>query len=332
VVEQARAHNITLSAIAIGKDADTDLLRDLAQWGNGRYYFAGEPQDIPHLTLLESEIARTEPQVEGDFRADLAAPHPLLRDFTPNKIPKLQGYVATTIKPEAELVLESPEKDPVLAVWQYGLGRAVAWTPSVEAPWAAAWSNWSEYGTFWAQLIRYTLPEPDSGPLQIHVAPHDDAVTISADAIAPSGEPLDLADTEATITLPDGSERRIPLRQTAPGHYTQDVTLPADGPYAIDVRQRKDAGLRTASAGYVQRYSDEYLPAHDGAALLAKLRATTGGTVLQGTTALEAASGLPSGDARGPWPWLLLAALILWPLEIAVRRGWLSHLIRQRSG
>ncbi|MDW8234092.1 MAG: VWA domain-containing protein, partial [Roseiflexaceae bacterium] len=154
LIEEARSQNITLSTIAIGTDADTELLQVLARWGAGRYYFAAEPNDIPRLTLLESEIVRTEPQVEGDFRAEQTAPHPMLRDFAPEQIPGLKGYVATTLKPGADLVLRSPDGDPVLAVWQYGLGRAAAWTPGAEAPWAADWSNWPEYGRFWAQLIR----------------------------------------------------------------------------------------------------------------------------------------------------------------------------------
>ena len=72
LIEQARANNVTLSAIAIGSDSDTELLSQLAQWGAGRYHFAARPADIPRLTLLESEIARTEPQVEGAFRAEQA--------------------------------------------------------------------------------------------------------------------------------------------------------------------------------------------------------------------------------------------------------------------
>lgn len=321
LINEARARNITLSAIAIGQDSDTALLKDLAQWGAGRYYFAGQPADIPRLTLMESRIASAEPQVEGDFRADLAAPHPILRDFAPNQIPRLGGYVATTVKPEAELVLHSPEQDPVLAVWQYGLGRAVAWTPSVDAPWAELWPNWPEYGGFWAQLIRYTLPEPDSGALQVRVAPNNGAVTISADAIAANGEPFDLADTEATLILPHGAARQIPLRQIAPGRYTQDVTLPEDGAYAIEVRQRKGAELRVASAGYVQQYPAEYLPARDGAALLARISAATGGLALDNLDS-PAPSPLQTGeDEPGLWLWLLIGAALLWPIEIAVRRG-----------
>lgn len=323
VIEQARAQNITLSSIAIGQDADTDLLRDLADWGAGRYYFAPRPEDIPRLTLQESDIARSEPQVEGDFRADAQAPHPLLREFQPNQIPKLEGYVATTMKPEAELVLESPEKDPVLAVWQYGLGRAVAWTPSIEEPWANGWASWPEYGQFWADIIRYTLPEPDSGLLQVHVTANGDEATITADSLLPGGAALDLADTEATITLPDGGTTTLPLRQVAPGRYSEVVKLPQVGPYTVHVQQQKDTLTRETEAGYVQPYSAEYLPIGDGAGLLRQISAATGGQVL--TEARGWALGHGDDDNRRAELslWLLLAAALLWPVEIAVRRGWL---------
>jgi Ca-activated chloride channel homolog len=332
LIEEARARDITLSAIAIGSDSDTELLTQLAQWGAGRYHFAARPEDIPRLTLLESEIARTEPQVEGAFRAEQAQAHPVLRAYAPNEIPALGGYVATTLKPEAELVLQSPEGDPVLATWQYGLGRAVAWTPGIDGPWAPDWSNWNEYGQFWASIIRYTLPEPDSGPLQVRVVPDGERATIVADAVTPSGEPLDLADTEATVTLPDNTTRQVTLRQVAPGRYSQEVILGADGPYAVEVRQRKDQQERVASAGYVQRYPAEYAPAPagggtgDGVALLELVSAATGGTVLQdaGGLALPAPTVAP-GASQGLWPWLLALAAVLWPLEVAVRRGWIGR-------
>ena len=228
-------------------------------------------------------------------------------------------------------MLKSPDDDPVLAAWQYGLGRAVAWTPSVESPWAESWPNWPDYGKFWAQIIRYTLPEPDSGSLQARIVPHADpatgsgvaSVTIAVDSLAASGEAIDLADTAATVTLPDGGTRRIPLRQTAPGHYAADVSLPAVGPYAIEIEQRKDDLLRVARAGYVQPPSAEYLPNDSGAALLTRISAATGGQALSATATVAAPAATRAGDVRALWPWLLLVAALLWPLEIAVRRGWL---------
>ncbi len=326
VIERARAQNITLSSIAIGSDADTELLQDLAQWGAGRYYFADTPEAIPRLTLLESEIARAEPQVEGAFRAEQLAPHPALRVFTPEQIPALGGYVATTIKPEAELVLQSPDGDPVLATWQYGLGRAVAWTPSIESPWAPNWLSWPEYGQFWAQLIRYTLPEVDSGLLQIQVIPNGSSVTLVADSVENSGAAFDLATTQATITLPDGSTRTVTLHQSAPGRYSQELRLAGEGAYAIDVRQIRENRQRAASAGYVQPYAPEYLPPSGrGAALLAAVSGASGGDVLQAPAANMAPP--PPIEQRETatdlWPWLVLAAAILWPIEVAAQRGWL---------
>ena len=324
LVNLARQQNITLSSIAIGDDADTELLNDLAQWGGGRYYFASKVEDIPRLTLLESQIARSEPAVEGLFRPELALVHPLVRDFSTGQMPRLDGYVATTVKPEAELVLRSPAGDPLLAAWQYGLGRAVAWTAGADAPWASQWPGWDEYGRFWAQIVRYTLPEPDSGPLEVRVTQQGQQATVTVDARGAGGAPIDLADTTATFTLPDGTQRTIKLRQVAPGRYAQALSLPTDGPYALSVRQEKGGVTRDALSGFVQAPPAEYAPQPDGRPLLEAIAAATGGQVLSGAPA-PSAEQAPAAAPQRLWPWLLLLALLLWVAEIALRRGWLRR-------
>ncbi|NJM06172.1 VWA domain-containing protein [Candidatus Gracilibacteria bacterium] len=328
LVETARASNITLSTIAIGYDADTELLDQLAQWGGGRYYFAESPEDIPRLTLLESEIARANPAVEGELRADLATPHPIVRDFAPSELPQLEGYVATTPRDNADVVLRSPEDDPLLATWQYGLGRAVAWTPSAGAPWANGWPQWEGYERFWAQVVRYTLPEPDSGPLQVRLSPREGGAQLQVDALRPGGEPLDLAVVNARIVLPDGSVRSVDIPQSAPGRYVQDLALSTPGGYAVSVVLLRDGELQQADIGYVQQVAEEYRLGSGAAArlrgeeLLATIAVTTGGAVSQEpilTNDGEVAQvPIPTTEL---WPWLLGAALVLFVLDIAVRRG-----------
>jgi hypothetical protein len=44
---------------------------------------------------------------------------------------------------------------------------------------------------------------------------------------------------------------------------------------------------------------------------------------VSGAEPAQAPAPIPSGGARELWPWLLLAAALLFPLELAVRRGWL---------
>ena len=322
LIGRARAADVTLSTIAIGEDADVALLADLAQLGAGRSYVATVPDDIPRLTLIESEIARSEPQIEGTFRAEPVAPHPALAGLDVATFPALDGYVGVTPKPQAELVLRSPEGDPVLAAWQYGLGRALAWLPGIAEPWAGAWLDWPGYPRFWSQLIRYTLPEPDSGLLQVRVLARDAVATIRADSLMSSGAPLDLADTQALVTLPDGTTRTVTLLQRAPGRYEQEVRLASSGAYLIEVRQVRDGIQRVTTIGYVHPVPAEYLPSTDrGAEVLAALSAASGGSVLPPDAPLLV-DATPAAAPLTLWTWLIAAAVVLWPLAVALQRGW----------
>lgn len=345
----ARAANITLSTIAIGSSADQEMLRKLAEWGQGRYAFAAAPEELPALTIRESELLRAESVQEGDFRARLESAHPTLRGFSPAELPLLEGYVATTPRPQAEVVLTGPDDDPILAAWQYGLGRAVVWTPGVGGPWTREWAAWPEAPRFWATLARHTLPDPLVGPLALRISLDGDVATVEAEALEPDGTPINRAGQpggpalQATIAAAaaTGSEPPQPLRlrQVAPGRYRATVRLPGPGLYRVTARLARDgatapgtAGPYEASSAIVQPYPAEYRPVVDGAARLDAIAAATGGRRLASPAeALPPADEAPAPPRRLA-PWLLAAALLLWPLEIALRRGWLAWLWGRFAG
>jgi hypothetical protein len=233
--------------------------------------------------------------------------------------------VAVTPRPGAEMVLRSPEEDPLLAAWQYGLGRAVAWLPTAAAPWAGQWLTWPEYDRFWAQVVRHTLPDPDSGPLQVRLDPMSGGARLAVDVVQPGGAPLDLAVVNARVTLPDGTTRSFDVRQQAPGTYTQDLSLASPGAYVVSVAVLRDGLLQQREVGYVQPIAPEYRAAAEPAAgreLLLALAAAGGGAELTPTTAAAAERAEVPVTAPGElWPWLVGAALALWVLEIAYRRG-----------
>ena len=66
-------------------------------------------------------------------------------------------------------VLARDKKDPVLAAWQYGLGRVVAFTASPEHD-AEAWVGWEGFGKFWSQLVHWAVREqtPWDYALDVH--------------------------------------------------------------------------------------------------------------------------------------------------------------------
>lgn len=324
LVTNARAQRMSLSTIAIGNDSDTMLLDQLAQWGGGRYYFANTAADIPRMTVMESEIARADPSVEAPLQAQLVTPHPMMRDFAPAELPLLDGYAAVTPKDGAEVVLRSPNPlaDPLLVAWQYGLGRAVAWTPSVQAPWANAWPSWPEYGRFWAQVVRYTLPDPENGPIQVRFEPQPSGVRLIVEARDMTGQPLDLATIAAQLRLPNNTTSELLVRQVAPGRYAQDLLLPSDGSYTVSVTVAQGKLRQQLEASYVQPPPAEYAAPPSGLSgqpLLEAIATITGGNI---RTSAKVAAGTAGTESHALilWPWLLGAALVLWLIELGLRR------------
>jgi uncharacterized membrane protein len=343
VVDAALGANVTLSTISIGATTDEELLAYLAERGRGRYHYASVPEELPELTIAESDILRSSAIQEGDYDPAASAPHSILRGFstisTPEDseisedpgrmLPALSGYIAMTPKPQAEVALQAGPGDPLLGVWGYGLGRVAAWSSDTGNEWATNWRSWSEASRFWGQVVDYTLPAPDLGLLQLEAQVESNGlVTLMADGVTITGQTVDLSRTQATLITPGGKEVPLNLRQVAPGRYQQQVRLSDPGVYQLSVTQaRAEESDETATIGFVVPYPAEYgLPDEDaGEPLLRQIAAATGGRTFsrEESPLPDASSSEMTDTVQEPlelWPWLLLAALILWPIEIAWRR------------
>ncbi len=331
LIAAARRAGVTLSTIAIGDDADTELLKRLADKGAGRYHFAADPQDLPRLTLKETEIAREDPKVEGEVHPQPHAQagseaHPTMRGFVPRRIPLLGGYVATTLKPSADLILEAPEGDAILAGWQYGLGRALAWTSDAGEQWAGTWQTWQDSSTFWTQVLAYTFPDPTTGPLQARIEPDSTGARVVAEASDAAGAPLDLANVAVRIDDPAGVEQTLALKQVAPGRYEGRIPGAGlqPGAYRLSAALEKGDQHLQSLAGWSEPYAAEFAGSGSDPRLLQRIAKTTGGSVLDSPEGAATAFAAPPARAPLPlWPWPAGAALVLLLLEIAVRRGWI---------
>ena len=89
--------------------------------------------------------------------------------------PVVARWAATRLKDDAELRLyldAGSRRDPLLATWQYQLGR-VAVVPVDFQSGAAEWAGWEGFGKLWAQLVLWTLPPPAEAAAH---PPDDEAV------------------------------------------------------------------------------------------------------------------------------------------------------------
>ncbi len=334
----AAAAGVTLSAIAIGADVDRDLLAHLARLGRGRFHSAAEPADLPRLAVEESEIVRARSEQSGAFHAapPAGAPHPALAGIDVAALPELGGYLAMRPREGADVALEAPNRDPLLAAWNYGLGRVAAWTSDTGEEWAATWIDHPIADAFWSRLVRYVARAPDAGPPGARVTWHGPRAHVEVDANDPADRPLDLAEATLVITGTAGADR-IPLPQTAPGRYAGDVDLPGPGAYPAAVtvdparaEEADGAAPQTVPVPLAWDYADELRPTGSGEALLAKVAAAGGGALL--ASSADVAPAAPASDRISLWPWLLGAAALLWVGDVARTTQRIAKRIHGLSG
>jgi Mg-chelatase subunit ChlD len=323
--DRMRAANVTLSTIAIGGDADTDLLSQLARQGDGRYYFAEHARDIPRLMTRETDLATRGPLVEGNVVPRQVAPDATLSGL--GSVPPLGGYLVTSPKDLAEVLLVSDAADPILARWQYGLGRAVAWTSDLRGRWSQDWLQWSGMPALFNSLVNWTIA-PVQGPLRLSV--RSDAATghISVSEATPATAP---GAVRAHVIAPDGSSQDLDVPPIAPGDYATTFPVASAGTYLVHV---DEVNVGSAEGGLPISYPAEFRQVTPDTRRMQQIAAAGGGHVLV-APADAFADNLPPLSVPVPLQRLLvLIAAILLPLEVALRRlrvtfwdllEWLRH-------
>jgi hypothetical protein len=187
--------------------------------------------------------------------------------------------VATSPKVTGQVILETHQSDPLLAVWQYGLGRAVAWTSDATSRWATDWLRWEEFPTFWGQTVRWSIGDRPASNLEAQVEFDGEQAVLSVDARNPEGAFLDGLSLTANVIDPSAAAESLNLQQVAPGRYEAAFIPTVEGAYLIGIGSPEDGTLRQTT-GWVLGYSPEYTNLADNPDLLANLVRQTGGRVI----------------------------------------------------
>ncbi len=322
LMTRMRRDHITLSAVAIGADADQNLLQRLVRLGDGRYYYADVPENIPQVVTKESQRASRSLIMSRLFQPRVVTASPILRAILPDSLPNLSAFVRTEPKPAAETPLLSDTSEVILAQWQYGLGRAVAWTSDAGQDWAAEWGEWPQNQQFWAQMVRWTMPSPLNPQLATQVRVDGSDVTIAIDSVDDQGNIRNLLATRVEVAGPEQRAFSLALPQTAPGRYEGTLTTDKAGVYALRITQYDgDTPVVEQITGAVVPVAAEFLSFETDYRLLRRLATVTGGQAL--TSAAEAFRHdrpPPDGYNRPFWQPLVIIALLLFVADIGVRR------------
>jgi len=339
ILDQLKAAGISLSTVAVG-EGPGELLKQLADLGGGEYYRAEDVKTIPDVILKETVRLIGAYYIEEPFRPLLNRSSPILQGVDTANLPRLLGYNGATIKPSAELVLKSPRDDPLLAQWQYGLGRSVAWTSDAKGRWATDWIKWPQFPQFAGQMVNWAMPKEVSPGLAATFVPEAGSspaaqdVSVRIESVDAVGAPRNFLSTTLVVTTTGNIRQEVPISQSSPGVYTGRVKGLRQGVYEAAIDQRdSQTGEHVASqrTGIVIPYPSEYRLSEDAvnqaSALMGDLAQLGGGKELNmAEPAAVWSRDITAQPRRIPmWPWLLGLAMLLFPLDVAVRRLTLSR-------
>ncbi len=311
-----RDHGISVSVLGTGEGAAPALAK-IAEAGHGRFYPGRNLSDVPQIMAQEAVIASRNFVNEGEFLPEITSTDPVVAPLSSS--PALLGYVATTAKGTASTLLRiGPDRDPLLAVWQAGLGRVGSWTSDASSGWSQRWAGWDGYVDFWSRLVKSTFPAGDSqGATQATIRDGRLHISVQGSAAFPDG-----ATASAVVAGPDGQRVEVPLVRTAGTTFEGDTSVSRAGTYAVGTAvQAGGSTVLSSSTLASDSYPAEYAPGRTDRTALQRIAATSGGRDDIAPAQAFDTAGLHAGTRplalAGPF---LLAAALLWPLAVALSR------------
>lgn len=215
IVEQGA----TVSTIAVGSDA-TPHLAEIARVGKGTFTALEDLRTLPRILMREARRGN-EILIQETTEVKIGKPSPWLG----SSFPPVEGYVAATPKPSAEVLLKTSREDPLLVTWRYGLGKALAFLSDGGNRWTRSWALRPDYVRHIGTWVRWVLrPTPN------------ETTEISAKIVGAELH-LNVAFAEeinptVRVRTPDSLLLTLPLERHGKGYSTR-FPLREEGTYEI---------------------------------------------------------------------------------------------------
>jgi uncharacterized membrane protein len=257
-----KAGNVSCTTIGVATHsaAEDSKMQDIADSAaiprgetRGVYRSVKRGDELPAIYMRESRRVSQSFLYTQQFKPKL-----ILRNGATDKLddplPDLFGFVRTTLKPNAlaEMNIEGPktfdQRFPILATWQYGLGRSAAFTsdartnPAVkQAGWDREWAGSEIYLKFWEQVVAWAMRGLETDKLVLTTEYREGKVRVVVEARDENNRPLTDLKLEGKVSSPGGlQEGRPPIdlkfEQRAGGYYEAEFKAEEAGSYIVNAQ------------------------------------------------------------------------------------------------
>lgn len=329
LAKEAATQRITISTVGLGQDVNRPYLERVASNAKGRSYFLTDPSGLEQILLKDVMEHTGSTTVEKPLVPAVIKTSSVLEGVNPAEMPALNGYVKFVAKPEAERILSIDEKDPLLTMWQTGLGRSAVFASDAKSRWAEKWVTWPGFEKFWVNLFRDLLPRSQMGEATLTYDTSNESLV--ADYKLAANVPVPARIPELFVFGPNGFRQPLPMQKVGEGAWRGTVRT-GDRQGLFRVRALEETPLFPETGLY--REEEElrrYGANHD---LLRNLSRYTGGRFSPAARQVFEARGQSIPTTLDLWPGLLAAALICNLIELLLRkwRGIADLLLRRKAG
>ncbi len=303
------------------------MLESVAQAGHGNYYYwPPRQQEIPDVlfgqiagNLKETVIDGRQTTVNVKRRDDKT-----LDGIDRANIPDVWGYIYSFGKASATNVLTLNHlkgteytEQPLLAYWNYGLGRVSTFTSSFTGNWMREWESASDADIFFGNLLDVSVPEQKSeSPYTVTIERTGNYARVE---LVPASIRISTV-ASVEVRLPDGSVLNEDMLFENDRYYLEFSTV-VTGKYTISLMYIFNDVAYPSKYYLNMDYTSEYnsFEAYDASALHNAI--DEGGTVsLSGELVIENDEReLGTYTNRLTVP-LLIAAVVIYVIDIIVRK------------
>lgn len=344
IIDDYIKNRITLTTVGVTTHgpAAQQALASISQACRGRHYPVDDPSELPRIYIKETRVLNQSFLFEKPYRPqltqELADP---LREWN-KPFPPLGGLVRTSRKPSnlVQVLMRAPlsdqEENPLLAQWQYGLGRVVAFTSDamgVDRGWAKEWINndIELFNDFWTRVVEGSMRTVEDAGLSLQTRYEQGKIRITLidqrDKETRGKKPLGSLQTTVVGSNSAQSTTAV-MEPLAPGVYEALVDVEASGAYSVSVSGMTNLASQKpvvyGRSALSVPYSPEFNVVQDNAGLLSEIAKITGGRVIEEkdlhSSDLFLHDGPSSKRMQPLWYWLLFAAASLLFFDIVVRR------------
>ena len=242
-INKLKSEGVTVSAVALGADADIPFMKFLAQAGRGAFYQTVDPSRLPKIFVEDIKVTAGEKTLTENASFPVGLGPAGVVSTTIERYPPVLGFVETLPKKGSSLELITRKEDgvfPLLASWSYERGTVVAFTSDANGRWSDPWVRWPDFAKFWGQIIEHIKNQSsqETGQVDFDLRYSVNRKTLAFELSIFDSKLQSSAAPQITAKVfePGGEPREISFRPVQRGRFAGRLEGARPGDFKLDIK------------------------------------------------------------------------------------------------